>query len=721
MIVRDAAPFPDQHALVQDLCALADAMFDRAWLVRRAGEARPPAPPGAPPQVGALEQAQAAAADALDRRWEQFEARCAATLQAGVFIPWIHLANLFRLDRHEQGLLLCALLPDLDGGYRDALQALAPREAADGDHLPLPAAALLLADERRVQQALMADAVLAEWRLAELAPGSSVAMLSGAYRVAPAITAYLLLKAAPQLRLDGPLPAVEARAALDDHLVDDAIKQQLSRFVAHYGSGQEQAASYLLHLQGPDLLLVRSLCAAAFDQLQMRCIELDARQAWRSGHSGQQDAAAQAGALRLLCRDMLLCNVVPVVTNTAWLAGQEGGDELLEKLVHDLLASLRVVVVLNGQAQRIAAITHQYTGHDAVPVLVKVGAPDIGLRRRMWERHTGRHGIALAPGLCETLVNAYLFTEQQVDAVLKDAASRAILEGHASVPDALVLEACRTLGQQDQFGVAQEVRTPYRLGDIVLPPATRGWLREVLDYARNRHRVTEEWGFAGKHPNSTNLCVLFYGPSGTGKTMAASIIANELNLGLYKIDLANVLSKYVGETEKQLARLFDQAEAMNIVLFFDEAESLFGKRTEMRDAHDRYANLQTGFLLERIETYPGIVVMSTNLLSNLDSAFTRRFRFMIEYPFPGAAERLQLWRQAFPPSAPVDPGVDYPLLAERAPLSGGNISSIAMRAAFYAAAEEQRVSMAHILRATEREFDKLGKVFSERDFQWFDD
>jgi SpoVK/Ycf46/Vps4 family AAA+-type ATPase len=187
------------------------------------------------------------------------------------------------------------------------------------------------------------------------------------------------------------------------------------------------------------------------------------------------------------------------------------------------------------------------------------------------------------------------------------------------------------------------------------------------------------------------------------------------------VDLANLLSKYIGETEKHLAQLFDQAESMNVVLYFDEAESLFSKRTETHDAHDRYANLQTGYLLQRIETYPGIVILSTNLLRNMDTAFTRRFKFMIEYPFPGTEQRHQLWRKAFPPGAPLADDVDFELLADKATLSGGNINNIALRAAFYAAAEKNAVGMGHILRAVEREYDKLGKVFSAGDFAWTED
>jgi SpoVK/Ycf46/Vps4 family AAA+-type ATPase len=280
----------------------------------------------------------------------------------------------------------------------------------------------------------------------------------------------------------------------------------------------------------------------------------------------------------------------------------------------------------------------------------------------------------------------------------------------------LLIDACRAEAQAEPLGIAKELRMPHSLADIVLPADTRDLLDELLSHVRYREKVIDEWGFSRKYVGSRNLSVLFHGPPGTGKTMAASIVANELNLSLYRVDLASVLSKYIGETEQHLAQLFDRAEAMNVVLFFDEAEGLFGKRTETRDAHDRYANLQIGYLLQRIETYPGIVILSTNLKSNMDKAFLRRFRFVIEFPFPAGEQRRLLWRQAFPPAVPLADDLDFELLAQRASLAGGSIQNVALSAAYRAAAEEAPVSMRHLLKAIEREYAKLSKVFLHSDF-----
>ncbi len=212
------------------------------------------------------------------------------------------------------------------------------------------------------------------------------------------------------------------------------------------------------------------------------------------------------------------------------------------------------------------------------------------------------------------------------------------------------------------------------------------------------------------------LAVLFAGPSGTGKTMAAGIIANELKLDIYRIDLAGVVSKYIGETEKNLSRIFTEAEASNAILFFDEADALFGKRTEVKDSHDRYANIEVGYLLQRIEEYEGMVVLATNLRQNMDDAFVRRMQFIVEFPYPEEEHRYRIWKGIFPAQAPLDKGVDFEFLARQFKVAGGNIKNIALGAAFLAAADGEVITMKHLARAARREFNKMGKLCVETDF-----
>ncbi|AEK61884.1 ATP-binding protein [Collimonas fungivorans] len=739
----ETAAYADNQELLHELRQIGDGMIERALLLRQLADGvaldqaetddrlaalyRQASRRQAP--SGQLQQQLAQLGSALQRRWDRLVQRSAASIRSQVFLPWVHLALLFQLSQRDQELLLCAFLAELDQRYHAILQAVSsdPDAAVDAGQgfTSLASAAVMLggtlADRIDMQQSLMSNAALRQWDLVELAGGSRLGALSGGYRLNAAIASYLLARAAPQLRLEQPLHDIDGRLELEEHLVEEAVKQQLSSFIARTAKEDGGHSSFVLHLQGPDLSLQESLCAASFRQIGMRCVRLDGKAVWQSYLNGQKNRAALATRLRLLCRDALLCNRVLVLVHCQWLSAQDGADDLLDEVCNTLFDSQRYLAALNGPARRLSDLAHQYGGHPVIPALIKSKTPDSQLRLRIWQRHLPASGFHPTEPELAQLVNSYLFTEQQTLMALKEAASRRLLNPDAESDRELLLDACREQSHREQLSVAQEVKSAYRFDDIILPAKTKGWLQEVLQYAQNRHQVIENWGFDQKNQNSKNLCVLFYGPSGTGKTMAASIIANELNLGLYKIDLANIVSKYIGETEKHLAQLFDQAEAMNIVLFFDEAESLFSKRTETKDAHDRYANLQTGYLLQRIETYPGIVILSTNLLKNMDKAFTRRFKFMIEYPFPGAEQRLQLWRNAFPAATPLDAGLDLPLLAEKAALSGGNINNIAVSAAFLAAAQQQAVTQAHLLQATEREYHKLGKVFSLNDFSWGDD
>jgi SpoVK/Ycf46/Vps4 family AAA+-type ATPase len=230
-----------------------------------------------------------------------------------------------------------------------------------------------------------------------------------------------------------------------------------------------------------------------------------------------------------------------------------------------------------------------------------------------------------------------------------------------------------------------------------------------------RDRVYGDWGFGRKLALGKGLAVLFAGPSGTGKTMAAGIIAAELGIDLYKIDLSTVVSKYIGETEKNLSRIFVEAETSNAILFFDESDALFGKRSEVRDSHDRYANVEIGYLLQRVEEYEGVAILATNLRKNMDEAFVRRLHFAVEFPFPDREDRHRIWQGIWPQDTPLDAALDLELLATRYEMAGGNIKNIAVAAAFLAADDGQVVRMNHVIQATLREYQKTGKLLVEDD------
>lgn len=282
--------------------------------------------------------------------------------------------------------------------------------------------------------------------------------------------------------------------------------------------------------------------------------------------------------------------------------------------------------------------------------------------------------------------------------------------------DVRLWEACRNASRPKLDVLGQRLEPKAGWDDLVLPEADQSLLREIVTHARQRMQVFEDWGFSRRMNRGFALSALFAGDSGTGKTMAAEVIANELKLNLYRIDLSAVVSKYIGETEKNLRQVFDAAEDGGSILFFDEADALFGKRSEVKDSHDRYANIEINYLLQRMESYCGIAILATNLKNALDTAFLRRLRFVVHFPFPGIAERKRIWERAFPDGLPKQ-SLDLGFLA-RLNVAGGTIHNIAIKSAFLAAGENRLLSMAHVLEAARTEFKKLERPINEADFEW---
>jgi hypothetical protein len=271
--------------------------------------------------------------------------------------------------------------------------------------------------------------------------------------------------------------------------------------------------------------------------------------------------------------------------------------------------------------------------------------------------------------------------------------------------------ACRVQARPQLDNLAQRIDIHAAWNEIVLPPPQLAMLREIAAHVRQRAKVYETWGFAQKCARGLGISALFSGASGTGKTLAAEVLANELRLDLYRIDLSQVVSKYIGETEKNLRRVFDAAEEGGAILLFDEADALFGRRSEVKDSHDRYANIEVSYLLQRMEAYRGLAILTTNKKDALDPAFLRRIRFIVHFPFPDAAERIEIWRRMFPAQTPVD-GLDVIKLA-KLHVAGGNIRNIALNAAFLAADANEPVRMNHVLRAARSEYAKIEKPLTD--------
>jgi AAA+ superfamily predicted ATPase len=632
------------------------------------------------------------------------EPRLVAT--AGENSSLSHVARTFGLEPLDVEIVLVALAPELDLRYERLYAYLQDDIARRRPSVDL-ALNLLCADaavKLGARARFAACAPLREHRLIELIsdPARSetsllargiklddqvVSALTGEVGLDPRLSGCARLVQEPRMTLDelDLEPAAARRlAALARTARDGRTPLRLS-FEGRPGSGRTRVAEALASDLGVPLLVVDLSRAVA-----------------------PTPDAAPAG-VALAVREARLHGAVLML---AALDALRGGDRDADlDLLLRAIESHPGVVIFAGAAAFAPSRTatrRRPAGLVSVPFAV----PDAGRRRRSWHARLLEAGFEPSSETVETLAERFRLTAGQIaDAVASavDERSQLAVEGAPVPPDDALFAGARAQAAGALGSLTQKVTARRRFEDIVLPDDLLQQLHDVRDTMRWRSRIFDDWGFGARLSLGKGLNVLFTGPSGTGKTLAAEILATELELELYKIDLSAVVNKYIGETEKSLARIFDEAEAASAMLFFDEADALFGKRSEVKDAHDRYANIEVGFLLQRMEEYDGTVVLASNLPRNMDQAFVRRMQFALEFPLPDEADRLRIWRAIWPTEVPLCADIDIDELARRFELSGGNIRNIALAAAFLAAAGGC-VTREHVLRAARREYQKLGQV-----------
>lgn len=347
-------------------------------------------------------------------------------------------------------------------------------------------------------------------------------------------------------------------------------------------------------------------------------------------------------------------------------------------------------------------------------ISIEMPVPEYSLRKEIWSRYLSECSTdgSVDP---KEIAGKYNLTAGQIRDVVATAGISALwregYNGYITQKD--LDEACHVHSNQKLRKLAQRIKPARTWDDIILDSRISGKLREIVKMFKNKHQVYDEWGFDKKFSLGKGISALFFGEPGTGKTLAAEIMASELGMDLYKIDISTVVSKYIGETEKNLSKIFNEAETSNSILFFDEADSLFGKRTEVKDSHDRYSNIEVSYLLQRIDEYDGVVIMATNYSKNIDEAFERRLHFIINFPFPDEASRMLIWQNAFTGKIPLDKNIDFRFLAKKFEISGGNIKNIALQSAFYAADSGGALNMDHILKACRGEYEKIGRLWQD--------
>ena len=349
---------------------------------------------------------------------------------------------------------------------------------------------------------------------------------------------------------------------------------------------------------------------------------------------------------------------------------------------------------------------------ESTAVVVEVPQPSFAERRTAWAATTGIDEV-------DDVAAKFRLSVGHIGDAAAVARLAAASRGEA-VPQQTDLDlGARRASSTRLAELASRLDSPFGWDDLVIADRQLEVLRSISAYLRHRDLVLSDWGYERTVARNQGIKVLFAGESGTGKTMAGQVLARDLGLDLFRLDLATVVSKYIGETEKNLDRVFSAAEGSNAILFFDEADALFGKRSEVRDAHDRYANIEVAYLLQKMEGYPGAVILATNFRQNMDDAFLRRLDVVVDFPFPEPGDRERIWRLVLPDAAPTAADIDVRFLAERFKLSGGSIRNCSLTAAFMAADAGGEIRMEHLVRAVALEYNKLGRLTIEADFEQF--
>jgi len=643
-------------------------MIEQAQIPAAAGLVEPSALIAAQARVRSLLEAAVSGTVAAEA-----DASNAIPTTAGSNSPVAELAVRFGLSQFELDLALLCVAMELDPAVPGLCAAVHQDERRSYPTFQL--ALNVLPDAH--WSALLPTGPLRRWKLIEVVPAET--LTSSRLKIEESVLHFL--KGAPALdaRLAGLLDCIEAPAALPA-----SYRENAEKLLAIWSN--DEACDVVVQLDGTAGTSKRALAAAACQAAGLRLYVL------RMGHVAG-DGTAFEHVAQLWDREAAL-------GNRALLLELDGSAPLECKLASALLERLGGVVLVSGDGAL------DLFRRRAVRVVIN--RPGKDEQQAIWRHALGEYSSTLN-GELDYLVSQFtldpdsiLTTGQQVvDSVRR----------HGGDLFSLLWESCRADSRSSLESRAQRTAVCASWDNIVLPDHSMSLLRALAAQVRRHRTVYEQWGFAANCTRGLGTTALFSGPSGTGKTLAAEVLANELRLDLYRIDLSQVISKYVGETEKNLRGIFDAAENSGAILLFDEADALFGKRSEVKDSHDRYANIEVSYLLQRMEAYRGLAILTTNLRNALDAAFLRRIRFIVPFPFPDPPLRRKIWEGIFPKQTPTA-NLDHQKLA-KLNLPGGNIRNIALNAAFLAADAGQPVRMEHLLIAAKRECSKLEKPLSE--------
>ena len=632
--------------------------------------------------------------DMLAQARAEWQTRTDASRAAGIVMQLDRLVQTFKLSAPETDALLMVLAPELDPRYERLfayLQDDVTRKRPSVD-LVLNLLTGSFSEKLSLRELFTDSGTLLGNQLLNIfvdANAKEATLLAHYLRPAGNVISFLLGEHGLDEKLGGFARLIDSgRFQMSPRVNTDAVAKLVEvaaetpffAFRGSYGVGREETATCLAHQLGKPLLT----------------LDLEALNESNVGLNG---------GLALAMRDGRLNNALLYLTGWDVLLKD---DRSPEGTLKQLLAYPEIVIVTGEKDWQPAGRDYHDIGLRKRHIFqVHFDVPGYESRVNVWKYYLGDSGLDISQ-----VANHFRFSPGQIEDSIATANDLARWRNEA-LDESHLFEASRIHSNQKLATLATKISPRYTWNDIVLPQDTSQQLREMINTVSQKHIVYGQWGFDAKLALGKGLHSLFAGEPGTGKTMSAEIMAKELGLDLYKVDLSTLVSKYIGETEKNLDKIFSEAQTSNAILFFDEADAIFGKRSEVKDAHDRYANIEVSYLLQRMESYDGVVILATNLRANLDEAFTRRLHFAIEFPFPEPVDRERIWRVTFPKQTPVSDDVDFTVLSKRFRLAGGNIKNIILASAFLAAEDGGAVSMTHLLHAARREYQKMGRLIDE--------
>ncbi|HUI40216.1 MAG TPA: AAA family ATPase [Methanothrix sp.] len=620
------------------------------------------------------------------------------SLEAGSNLRLCRLERIFTLDQLEHDTVIICAAAELDTKYEKIYGYLQDDMTRRSPTLGLVLDLLCSTPEEKVEarKRFLPGAKMLREGIIEPADGREESLqLSSALRLNSNVLASLIgADASQRWRQSGGL---SKPVELSSKIPDD-VQATLKNLIIHLAKEKGRA---LCHIQGPYGARKREMAGQICAALGKKMVRVDLM-ALEADEKGFE--AVIIGTLR----SALLEGLAVCIETLDLLAAEDPKYQSTKSWLARALDEHSGLVILSSQGP--VDLGRELQGK-ILPIMVPV--PDYPERRKMWARALdGR----LPQEDLDDLASKFRFTGGQIEDAVQAARNLAALEGRSDLEREDIYRGCRVQSNRRLSSLSKRVAATCQWKDIVLPDEKLEQLKDIVRWVKHKGEVYHDWGFGKKLALGKGLNILFSGTSGTGKTLAASVLASELGLEMYKVDLSTVVSKYIGETEKNLSKIFQEAEQGNAILFFDEADAIFGKRSEVKDAHDRYANMEIGYLLQKMEEHEGIVVLATNLGKNMDEAFTRRMHFIVEFPFPEEEYRLAIWKTLLPAEAPVAEDVNFEFLARKLQVPGGNIKNILVGAAFLAAENGGTITMEHVIKSAWKEYRKVGMVCSQSDF-----